>query len=634
LIGRARRAALVVAFFAALSASASERPAVDYFYIPGSEGASSGGHAALRLGAWVYDFQYEDGLVRLRREDSNQFQHVYRALENRDLELTRVRVEPETFERLRQTFDRRRLVEERRIAIAGALRRDRELLEALYAESDASSGPAGVSVEGVGFFFADGSPVPASAPGGSGTGPEVLHRLRDRIAAQHGPGWLSERWREIDAGLAALRPAAPELDAIDPDPLRYATRAPRFARRYHQRVAGRFALALLRAPKDLRIGSLGPDLGPAGLLSPAERARLAELSEALLDAMVRLAVSPRPDWAQALLLGMARLAALETSLTTGRLVPLDPFPRGASTLAMTAPRRARLPALLAQQREALDAALIRLAGGGGWRESDWNAVEVEAARWAELRAARDGASRVRLLPSPSIPDRAGWVVGLPRPAVPPDPVAGLIADARARERHYAADLDERQGYNLVTRNCVSEIFRTIDLAFAGGGSEADARRASVRDLGGYVHPTDGMNFIPFMSSRHVRARWRVGETSTLPSYRHHRIEEQVRSEPAWRVALRESNVVTATTHHPSGEAGFFLFFTEDAGPLRPLLGALNLVAGLGRASVGLLAWPFDGGSGLRAGLEGAFFSLPELVFQSLRKGTNDWVPPDETPPPG
>ena len=332
MIGGVRRVVLgglTVAVLAAFPASASERPAVDYFYLPGSDGASSGGHAALRLGAWVYDFQYEDGLVRLRREDSNHFQHVYRTLQNRDLVLTRVRVEPETFDRLRWTFDRRRLVEQRRIAIAGALRRDRELLEALYAERDVASAPDGIAVEAVGFFFADGSPVPAAVPEGPRTGPEVLHRLRDRITARHGPGWLVERWREVGEGLSALRPTFPELDPVGPDPLRYATLSPSFARRYHERVAGRFALALLRAPKGLRSASLGPDLGPEGLLAPVERARLADLSEALLASMVRLAASPRRDWARALLLGMARLAALETSLATGRLVRLDPFPRAA-----------------------------------------------------------------------------------------------------------------------------------------------------------------------------------------------------------------------------------------------------------------------------------------------------------------
>jgi hypothetical protein len=34
---------------------------------------------------------------------------------------------------------------------------------------------------------------------------------------------------------------------------------------------------------------------------------------------------------------------------------------------------------------------------------------------------------------------------------------------------------------------------------------------------------------------------------------------------------------------------------------------------------------------LRAGLSGALWSLPELAFSNVRKGSNDWVPPAQRP---
>ena len=40
---------------------------------------------------------------------------------------------------------------------------------------------------------------------------------------------------------------------------------------------------------------------------------------------------------------------------------------------------------------------------------------------------------------------------------------------------------------------------------------------------------------------------------------------------------------------------------------------------------GLLQAPTDGGRALRAGLEGALGSLPELAFVNLRKGSYDYV---------
>ena len=58
---------------------------------------------------------------------------------------------------------------------------------------------------------------------------------------------------------------------------------------------------------------------------------------------------------------------------------------------------------------------------------------------------------------------------------------------------------------------------------------------------------------------------------------------------------------------------------------RPVFGAVNLVTGVAASAVGLVTAPFDRGKRLRAGLRGAFFSLPELVFQNIRKGSFQYV---------
>jgi hypothetical protein len=187
---------------------------------------------------------------------------------------------------------------------------------------------------------------------------------------------------------------------------------------------------------------------------------------------------------------------------------------------------------------------------------------------------------------------------------------------------------------------VSELFRTIEAglaSMAGAPAGTDphvlrerVRSESVRRLGGYVDPLAAANFIPFVSSRHVRESWRVAEEIHLPSAR----EYAVAREGGFGAALRESNVLTSTVYEPAEGAGFFLFFTDGAWPLRPLLGAANLAAALARSGIGVLSLPFDGGQGLRAGLDGALWSLPELFFANIRKGTNEYLPPAERPPPG
>ena len=93
-------------------------------------------------------------------------------------------------------------------------------------------------------------------------------------------------------------------------------------------------------------------------------------------------------------------------------------------------------------------------------------------------------------------------------------------------------------------------------------------------------------------------------------------------------------MLTARTHRSAELEGFFVFFTDTQVPLRPLLGALNVGAGLLRSALGLRGAAVRPRAGLRSGLSGVLFSLPELAFQNIRKGYNDYVPPGERPPPG
>ena len=624
------------------SSLARAEPSVDYLYIRANEGGSSGGHAAIRFGEWTFDFQHADGLLAMRRQDSGRFQYVYRMLENRGITLSRIEVTEDTYARLRSTFQQRFLVQERLDGIGKQVAEDVRVLEALGAGQQ-----GGLPLEGVGFFFAEGATVPlepvARAPAGS---EPALRALRDRIEADRGPDSLARRREEALAALAKLRTAPMDVGALAPDPRRWPLVEATFSRRYENALSALFALAELEALHPLRDDALAHampgDVGPA--LDPGEVARLREAAAALTGDLTRLSASARPDWGGAMLLGMARLCALDASIARGRLVLLDAYSTAAQTLPLTSRRRALLPALTREAEAQLDGARARFLAGSGWDEASFRELEEAGNHWIELRAAgaRAGSSGrrgLRVEPGPLWPHAAARVEGLPAPG-DPTPLAERLAAARTSAVRYRAAMERVFGYDLLRRNCVTEIFRTLEIALAGSDRAPDddlarfVRDESARRLGGYVHPTASGNFVPFVSSARVRARYAVREREDLPGFREQQVAEMEVREGRLRVALRESNVVTATAYRPDEQDGFFLFFTEDAGPLRPLLGALNLVAALGRSAVGLLALPLDGGRGLRAGLEGAFWSLPELAFQSVRKGTNEWVPPALRPPPG
>ena len=188
----------------------------------------------------------------------------------------------------------------------------------------------------------------------------------------------------------------------------------------------------------------------------------------------------------------------------------------------------------------------------------------------------------------------------------------------ALERDYA--------YNIVARNCVSEIFREVEIALARGANTEDPaliREESIRRLGGHVEMAGSLAFIPRISALVVEDTYAVAERLRFASYRDRQLALMRRDENALWVFLRESNVVTSTLYRAQPSDSIFLFFTDDLVAPRPLFGAVNLVTGLAASAVGLAMLPVDGGEMLWAGLRGALFSLPELVFQNIRKGSFD-----------
>jgi hypothetical protein len=569
----------------------------EYLHVRAHEGSASGGHVAIRIDDAVYDFQHRGGLVVPRREDARRFQHLYRTLEHRPIEASRVAATPESVAALRDGLERRLLAQSAQIELAAALDADAAFLASLRAARPE------LPVRGAGFFEPAGE---AGAPS--------LAALRERIEARHGAGHLAARDRDAEGALRSLAIEPVDAGAVALDPLALPVAPDTSARRAGRALAARAAAALLAAPHRLRAGAL-VDAGVA--IEPPARARVAALRAEILDATVALAASRRPDWGEAFLLGAARLAALDASIERGRLLALDALPADALRLPVTARRRKLLPALLAEARGDLGSARDALLAEGGSRELGLAAFEAAASRVAELERAQAGAGFLRVAPGLLLAEGvAPWPVE-PRPAQPAAATDAALEGARGQARAYRARLEAAYGYDLVARNCATELLHSVELAF-GGDTEAP--------LGGRIDAR--ANFVPFVSARSVRARWNVVGERHLASSREHAIA----AAPSFAAALRERTTLTASHYAPGDGEGFFLFFTDGAWPLRPLLGALNLGAGLLRAGAGVATLPFDRGRGVASGLDGAFWSLPELFFANVRKGTSEYVPPERRPP--
>jgi hypothetical protein len=646
-------AGLLVAVSAGAGVCAEPARFIDYLYVESNEGGSSGGHVALRFGDRVFHFQYAGaGFLRVSRESFEGFRRHYTLLENRPIHLTRIPVSGETFDLVHDFFTRRRVIQHEHFQVLGSLEGDRALLETLRAVSRGEPGRP-VVLEGAGYFFDNtGSPRTTAE-----TSPSVL-ALRDRIATLYGPDFLRRRLEGVQQQIERLDPQ----DIEPPSPDVSAERAPApvygFAQRYKDALLAERALEVLQTARPLRPGSY-IQAGYAEIaLSDGEREVVEDLAEALAASLVRLVRSDRPDWGAALMVGLARLAALEKTRRSGSWVLLDVFAVDAPRL--TQDRLAKQPelgqALLGEGRADFEQArsqlLLRRETDPGFHEIVFAELEASGNRLVEvLRAAHEGRD-LRLSRGRQPPARAVGVSDLVIPARVQEVVDERLAVASNRETEYAARLQRLYGYQLLTRNCVTEIFREIDLAFAQGpgattrsgpsatirsapgaitrsepGADAAVRDESIRRLGGHVE-MKGLRFIPAVSADAVASTYAVSKQVAIPSYRQARLARLYRDEPSLRVFLRESNVLTSTLYNRNPGDSYFLFFTDDTIVARPLFGMLNVAIGLGATLAGVATLPLDRGKILWAGLKGVVFSLPELVFFNIRKGSFDYIEDD------
>jgi hypothetical protein len=155
-------------------------------------------------------------------------------------------------------------------------------------------------------------------------------------------------------------------------------------------------------------------------------------------------------------------------------------------------------------------------------------------------------------------------------------------------------LETQNDYHIVFKNCSTELVETHE--------EVTENKFPIN-----LHRKLAM--IPAQSS----FLFENNSSHTVNSYR-----IQNKNGSIW-----ESVTFLSSTYHYQESDGFFVFFTEEAFLSRPILGTFNLLAGFGQIIWGGLKLPLDQGREIKSGAYSVLYSLPELIFFNIRKGSNE-----------
>ena len=548
----------------------------------------------------MYHFQHHaDGIFRLVREEWTVFRRRYNDFENRTLRIARVDVAESDRERVRSRLAREHWIQRAQIRMQEDLDEEIVALEAI------GSAGRGIEVRGAGLF----SRTSESSDGVT---------LRAAIEATLGSEFVRAERRRVEEALTAARPEVRPLIAPAIVADLYPPRAAHWSRTLRELLTLRLALDVLIQAFAVDIAALvDPEAleSEPGGLAARERTELARLRRELETAVCALLRSARPDRGFPLLVAMARHHAVSMSLRTGRLVVLDALPTSGPEIAAlrVAGVREMLRGLWPEARATYRRARWNVLANGRVHEAAYNALENAATRFHELARALARGAALRTAPGRHVPDRVGRVE-VPKVHVTTDHLAVLLDRARRNASAGRQRLRALYPYDLLRRNCATELLRVTARAF---DSEADAARA----LGGEVRAGEGLGFIPFAWFEQVGTRLRVSSIDVLPSYRLRGLEARYARESRLRVYLEEANTITSTLYLGSVGDETFLLFTDDVTWPRPLYAVANGAWALGATGVGLLAAPFDGTRRLSRGLRSIVATLPELFFMNVRKGS-------------
>jgi hypothetical protein len=423
--------------------------------------------------------------------------------------------------------------------------------------------------------------------------------LAQAIEAEHGAGFLAAQAQAVRDRLQALQPDADDAPTLALSAEQFQPADYPFAERYADHLSALAALQVLAQGVPVREDALLRPADADFALTATERQTLTAYRLRLHQQLPKLLHSPRPDWGFALLVGLARLAAVEESLRTGYLVVLN-LAEPSTAKPPTTPDPSRDAA---DQRQRAHFAQAKAALSSGEPLDEWAYAELEqrANLHLEYAAAVREQRNPNLADIDATPARPAFAALLPT-AANAEHAAAALEEYR---QHYAERLHSLYRYDLLTRNCATEIFRLLH-----------ANHAPLPA----INPR-GLALVPYFAYRAVAANWPVTASDALPSLRQRRLRQAETQQPPLLLTLRESNILTAQTYRWHSGDSAFVFFTDQLPLLRPVAGGINLTAGLAQSLTGLITWPWDDGRNLVQGGKGALVSLPELLFMNIRKGS-------------
>lgn len=579
-------------------------PYFEFIYIDANSGQSSGGHSAIKFGDWVYHFQYyPDNIFHLVREPWYDFRYTYNILENRSLEVSKIFLEEKEVAFLDRGFNRLFLVQEKHLSNIKEMSHDVSIIESLLDPKKE------YQVEGIGYISDKNQSLSST-------------RLREKIIQIHGINFLQSEINIIYQSVQDMNWNPNQIANDRVSNWDYPTGSPSLSSRYDplmQRLAVLEAIqsgfgldqnSLIRFPKNT-IQSMTED----------ERKVLKNLQLDLEGRILSGISNPNSSYIE--LLQFLTYCLIDEMLLSNEFIFLDSFTEYRTRVTWEDPKNldslsTEILPLFQKYRSTHLRNKIDIQG--------FIDIQDSANRVIEVMRAKDGLRPIRHIHSKTVPLKKGLPQHSPRINWSRKLLYSYLEESRRIQKAYQDKIEKIYPYHLILKNCSSELFESIDKIY-----NYDSKKIKYT-LGKQIDPNTSLAFIPFYAIWDIQKNYKNTKSNIFLSYRKLKLDQYKNQENPIIVDLRESFLPTSTIYEGNSEDHPFLFFTDDTILLRPFYGLGNLGTGIVYTMYGVAHLPFDNGKRFKKGIQSMFFSLPELVFFNIRKGSFFKIKPGDLDP--
>lgn len=575
---------------------------LSYLYLNASEGASSGGHTAIRFADETFHFQHFDGgIIRLVKQSSVDFDYQYRYLDNRTLYQAEIKLSDKSYGLLRDHFNQQFLIQKQQDKYLNEIESNLSFVEKLKYPGSLSSE---IRVIGAGLFSEQTNPSDV----------ETLTNLAliKQIQQNKGNAFLTDYLAHLKQQISTFRPDQWFKKPVTLSDSEFLSVPYSFASRYIHTVSKLLFLQTLNNNVPLNpLHYFSPEDKSFALLN-IETAQLRLFKAHLTQKLINLLSSNREDWGTSAFVIYARILSISHAIESGRLFFLDTYKMNSPTIE--AYELNKYSDLFKQQKKQALKYLVEkksqlFSKENKLKERSYSQFEMLSNYYYERERGFNNQRSIRVSGEQRLPSKAMPIPDQYYPRLTSVQINQTIQDLKHQKQQLKQQRFNLYRYDVWARNCVTEITDTI--------RQAKIDDEQVSEVAKTLEKTS-FPFVPFHTFDALSDQYLSQSTA---SFRIQKVNEMYDKENDFWVYLREINTITARDYKFNEKDAPFLFFTDDTILLRPIFGVVNLAAATSTLIYGSLAFPFDSGKALKAGIMGMMMSLPELAFFNIRKGS-------------